>query len=147
MSIKVYQVNNKVCLYVLPEIVNERIPIPTALDRLSVICKSLDSTIAIENTILEIAFSQDPKLNDFKIEQLKLKSRDKRERLSALSNVFFMGQILFPEKSAKSDKLIEQIVGFGRERHDDLVDAFTCAVHIALEKKYFTNDDLRTVAI
>ena len=54
---------------------------------------------------------------------------------------------MFPEKGAKSDKLIEQIVGFGRERHDDLVDAFTCAVHIAMEKRYFTNDDLRTYAI
>ena len=147
VSIKVYQVNDKVYLYVLPEVVNEKIPIPTALDRLSIICKSFDSTIAIENTILEIAFSQDPKLRDFKIEQLKLKSRDKRERLSALSNTFFMGQILFPKKGAKSDKLVEQILGFGRERHDDMVDAFTCAVHIALEKEYFTNDDLKTYAI
>ena len=99
----------------------------------------------MENTILETAFCQDPKLRDFKIEFLKLKSRDKRTRLAALSNTFFMGQILFPEKGAKSDKLIEQILGFGQERHDDLVDAFTCAVHIALEKKYAT--DLRTVAI
>ena len=118
---------------------------PEAVDRLSIICKSLKSSIAMENTILETAFCQDPKLRDFKIEFLKLKSRDKRTRLAALSNTFFMGQILFPEKGAKSDKLIEQILGFGQERHDDLVDAFTCAVHIALDKKYAT--DLRTIAI
>lgn len=145
VSIKVYHVDDKVCFYVLPEVVNERIHMPEAVDRLSIICKSLKSSIAMENTILETAFCQDPKLRDFKIEFLKLKSRDKRTRLAALSNTFFMKQILFPEKGAKSDKLIEQIVGFGQEKHDDLVDAFTCAIHIALEKKYAT--DLTVVAI
>jgi len=145
VSIKVYHVNNKICFYVLPEVVNEKISIPEAIDRLSIICKSLKSSIALENTILETAFSQDPKLERIEIEFLKLKSRDKRTRLAALSNAFFMGQILFPKKGARSDKLIEQILGFGNERHNDLVDAFACAMHIALEKKYAT--DLRTVGI
>jgi len=107
VSIKVYHVDDKICFYVLPEVVNERISIPEAIDKLSIICKSLKSRIAMENSILETAFNQDPKLQDFKMEFLKLKSRDKRTRLAALSNTFFAGQILFPEKGAKSDKLIE----------------------------------------
>lgn len=138
-------VNIKVCFYILPEIVNEHLSLPEAVDRLSIICKSLKSEIAFENTLLEIAISKDPKLEKLNIEFLKLKSRDKRTRLAALSNSFYAGQILFPEKGSKSDKLIEQIIGFGREKHDDLVDAFTCAARIALEKKYAT--DLRTIAI
>ncbi len=145
VSIKVCHIDDKVCFYVLPEVVNEKIHMPEAVDRLSIICKSLKSSIAMENAILETVFSQDPKLRDFEIEFLKLKSRDKQTRLAALSNTFYTGQILFPEKGAKSDKLIEQILGFGKEKHDDLVDAFTCAVHIALEKKYAT--DLRTISI
>ena len=31
--------------------------------------------------------------------------------------------------------LVEQLVGFGKERHDDLVDAFTMMVSSVFEKK------------
>lgn len=140
VSIRVYQDDDwKLHYYVLPEVVNEKITIPEAIKRLSITCRSLGSDIAVENTGLEIAMSQDPSLEDFKIEVFKLKGRDKRTRLSALSNLFYTGQILFPEKGSKSDQLIEQILGFGKEKHDDLVDAFSCAMHVALDKKYFTH--------
>lgn len=145
VSIKVYHVEDKICFYVLPEIENEQIDFPKAIDMLGATCKTLKSSIAMENTNLEKVFSQDPKLREFKVEFLKLKSRDKRTRLAALSNLFCEGQILFPEKGSKSDELIDQILGFGREKHDDLVDAFTCAIHIGLDRKYAT--DLRTIAI
>ena len=36
------------------------------------------------------------------------------------------GRILFPLHGA--ERLIEQIIGFGVEKHDDLVDAFTLLV-------------------
>ena len=36
-----------------------------------------------------------------------------------------------------SDSLIQQLVYFGVEKHDDLVDAFTMVLHMSLEVKYY----------
>ncbi|MCA9365018.1 MAG: hypothetical protein KC736_03945 [Candidatus Moranbacteria bacterium] len=52
---------------------------------------------------------------------------DKRSRLVNVSHLVMSGHILFPLKGA--EELIGQIVGFGKERHDDLVDAFTIVGH------------------
>ncbi|MDD4901732.1 MAG: phage terminase large subunit [Patescibacteria group bacterium] len=49
---------------------------------------------------------------------------DKRARLAAISPYIQNGKILFPKHGA--EELINQMVNFGKEKHDDLVDAFTC---------------------
>jgi len=49
---------------------------------------------------------------------------DKRARLAAISPYIQNGKIMFPKKGAEA--LINQLVNFGKERHDDLVDAFVC---------------------
>lgn len=36
------------------------------------------------------------------------------------------GKILFPETGC--EELIEQLLGFGKEKHDDLVDAFSIVI-------------------
>ena len=51
---------------------------------------------------------------------------DKRSRLAVISHRIKNGDILFPEQGAED--MLNQIVNFGNERHDDLMDAFTiCA--------------------
>jgi len=47
---------------------------------------------------------------------------DKRTRLSTVASKIESGQILFPRTGC--EKLIDQIVHFGVEKHDDLMDAF-----------------------
>ena len=42
------------------------------------------------------------------------------------------GGVLFPKHGAK--KLIDQIIGFGVEKHDDMVDAFTLLVLNVIKK-------------
>jgi hypothetical protein len=42
------------------------------------------------------------------------------------------GKVLFPKKGAED--LIQQLVYFGVEKHDDLVDAFTMVLHMAIKK-------------
>lgn len=46
------------------------------------------------------------------------------------------GLIKFPRKGC--EKLIEQLVGFGVEKHDDLADAFSLLINSTLDKH--TND-------
>ena len=65
-----------------------------------------------------------------------LKGRSKQDRLEAIVRLIEVGKILFPENGA--EKLLEQLLGFGSEKHDDLVDAFTMTVLQSLEdtKRY-----------
>jgi hypothetical protein len=51
---------------------------------------------------------------------------DKRSRLSMISARIANGTILFPEHGC--EELIAQLIGFGVEKHDDLVDALTMAI-------------------
>ena len=56
---------------------------------------------------------------------------DKRSRLVSCANFIQQGIVLFPRHGA--EKLIEQIIGFGIEKHDDLMDAFTLIVRKIIE--------------
>jgi hypothetical protein len=47
--------------------------------------------------------------------------QDKRERLSSISHLIQQGKVLFPRHG--TEHLITQMTGFGKERHDDLMDA------------------------
>lgn len=47
--------------------------------------------------------------------------KDKRARLETVASYIKSGRIMFPKKGA--DELIEQLLGFGIEEHDDMVDA------------------------
>ena len=51
---------------------------------------------------------------------------DKSARLSMISDKISRGIILFPKHGV--DTLTSQLVNFGSEKHDDLVDALTMAV-------------------
>ena len=57
---------------------------------------------------------------------------DKRARLRMTSQFISTGRIVFPRHGA--EELINQLVYFGAEKHDDLVDAFTLVVYQALEE-------------
>jgi len=51
---------------------------------------------------------------------------DKRARLESVAPFVKDGTVIFPERGC--EELIEQIVNFGSEEHDDLVDAFVYMV-------------------
>ncbi len=57
---------------------------------------------------------------------------DKRCRLITISNYVQAGQVLFPKQGA--EQLIDQLVNFGVEKHDDLADAFSVMMHEVAEK-------------
>lgn len=65
----------------------------------------------------------------------KVSGRDKRERLDSVTFMIKHGKVFFPRNGA--EVLIQQLVYFGVEKHDDLVDAFTMVLHSSLEVKYY----------
>lgn len=56
---------------------------------------------------------------------------DKAARLRLTTPSIKSGQVLFPETGC--EELIEQLVGFGKEKHDDLADAFAILILKTLE--------------
>ena len=57
---------------------------------------------------------------------------DKRTRLSLTSMSIKSGVIKFPRQGCED--LIQQLVGFGVEKHDDLADAFSLLINSTLDK-------------
>lgn len=58
--------------------------------------------------------------------------QDKRSRLVIISSLIKNGRVLFPRRGC--EELINQLVHFGVEKHDDLADAFANLVLSVLEK-------------
>ena len=65
------------------------------------------------------------------VEAVKVGGRDKRERLSLTTDYIQTGKVLFPKKGA--ELLVQQLTGFGVEKHDDLADAFSILMSKIIE--------------
>lgn len=64
-------------------------------------------------------------------EGVKISGQDKRARLALVTHLIQQGKVLFPRHGA--EQLIEQLTGFGIEKHDDLADAFSLLLLKILE--------------
>jgi predicted phage terminase large subunit-like protein len=117
-------------IYILPNPVNARLTFPEALDKAKWVSKTIDpghtSKLFVEEVAYQKAFTQQLAEDGFHVEGAKVGNQDKRSRLALTTNMIKNGQILFPEKGC--EQLIAQLTGFGVEKHDDLVDAFTILV-------------------
>lgn len=67
----------------------------------------------------------------YDIEGVPTGKNDKAARLRLTTPLIKEGRVLFTEEGC--EELIEQILGFGKERHDDLVDAFSLLVLKAVD--------------
>jgi len=127
---KVYDYNEKLHIYILPNSVNERLDFPQTVERCKLLQRSFGEGNNPEFLIEEVGYQKaltDQLANDgIPAKGVNIHSQDKMTRLSLTTNLIKSGRILFPRKGA--ERLIEQLVGFGVERHDDLVDAFTILV-------------------
>ena len=66
-----------------------------------------------------------------KAEAIKPKG-DKRTRLALTSTSIKSGVVKFPRQGC--ERLIQQLVGFGVEKHDDLADAFSLLVNSTMDE-------------
>ena len=113
-------------MYIRPFPINKRLSFRQTVDHLN----ELNGVISqpkfyVEQTAYQAAVVQVLKADGIDVTGVTPGS-DKRSRLSMISDKIERGVILFPAKGG--DELIDQLVGFGIEKHDDLVDALTTAV-------------------
>lgn len=122
------------CVYILPNIINKRMNFPETIKQIKEISdankKIYSSHILVEEVGYQKAVVDQLTHDSLNVEGIKV-STDKRSRLISISAMIQSGKIKFPRHGAEA--LIRQIVGFGVERHDDLVDAFTLVAHHAIQ--------------
>lgn len=135
----VYSRREKMRIYILPNPIMEKLNFPAQVELLknikTTVMKGSQDTIFVESVAYQEALPQMLEFHGVEAESVKPKG-DKRTRLSLTSMSIKSGLIKFPRKGC--EKLIEQLVGFGVEKHDDLADAFSLLINSTLDKH--TND-------
>ena len=130
VSAKIYFHQDQLRLYILPHPVNERLSTHQSLRRAKEISERLgqgnQTVLYIEDVGTQRFFIDSVKKEGCPVQPVPTLGIDKRNRLMAVSQYLEMGQVYFPKQGA--EVLISQLLGFGAEKHDDLVDAFTIIV-------------------
>lgn len=124
----VYGYEDKTRVYILPFPVNKRMDFPKTIETIktmyqSLINKGLLSKVFIEEVGYQGSLTQQLLVEGIKASGITVSGQDKRARLAQTTGWMQSGKILFPKKGCES--LINQLVYFGVEKHDDLADAFS----------------------
>lgn len=134
VTAKLYDYGKDMRAYILPNPVNERLTFPNQVERIKLEAKKFSRPhVCIEDVGYQRAIIQQLEKEDLKAEGIKTHGQDKRARLAVGTHLIQSGQVLFPEKGA--EKLIEQLTGFGIEKHDDLADAFAITLLKVIDEK------------
>lgn len=134
VSGKIYGRKKALKINVLPNPVNERMDFPKTIEKIKSLSKTLGNAhVWIENVGYQKSIIDHLKSENFPAKEYKTQGSDKRARLSLISHHIQSGTVLFPRYGA--EKLIEQLVGFGTEKHDDLSDAFCILVSSVVDQE------------
>ena len=121
-----YQINKEPIIFIYPNPINKRLNFPDTINQIISLKNSLGGNYStkfyIESVAYQSALAQELELKGVVVEEVKV-NVGKRERLVSVSHWIRDGKIRFPKQGC--EQLIQQILGFGVEKHDDLVDAFT----------------------
>ncbi len=133
----VYGCEENIKVYIEKFPVNKRLDFPSTLEKIKEVyglSKRFDRRpkLYIEDVGYQKSVVQMLKKQGVAAEGFPLHGRDKRERLDSVTHMIRSGKVFFPKQGA--EELIQQLVYFGVEKHDDLVDAFTIVLHMAIEK-------------
>jgi predicted phage terminase large subunit-like protein len=124
--------------YILTHPVNERLRFPDIIAKIKERYRFLKT--AWRNTKIRVESNQ---FQQAAVDQLKseriyevegvMVTTDKRSRLASCADLMNAGVILFPKHGAED--LIAQMIGFGVESHDDIMDAFTLLVRTFIDER------------
>ena len=122
-------------IYILPNPIAKKLNFPAQVDlmkdiRSTMLIKSTDE-LFVESVAYQEALPQMLEHQGVKATAIKPKG-DKRTRLALTSTAIKSSKILFPRQGC--ERLIEQLVGFGVEKHDDLADAFSLLINSTVDK-------------
>jgi predicted phage terminase large subunit-like protein len=135
VSAHVYSRREKMRIYILPNPIKQKLNFPAQVDLMKNFKNTQmprrQDTLFVESVAYQEALPQMLELNGVEAESVKPKG-DKRTRLSLTSTSIKSGIIKFPRHGCED--LIQELVGFGVEKHDDLADAFSLLINSTLDK-------------
>ena len=82
--------------------------------------------VYVENVSCQISVVQELMLEKVMAEPVSIFGMNKLTRLEIATPYIRQGKVLFPQRGAEN--LVSQIVNFGIEKHNDLVDSFTIII-------------------
>ncbi len=137
VSAMVFGYGKDLRIFILANPLNAKMDFPKALRTIKELSNALGkdkpAKILIEEVAFQAAATQILKEEKFPAEGVSLRGRDKRTRLNMTASAIQSGIVRFAHRG--NEELLQQILGFGSENHDDLVDAFSLLVNKILEDK------------
>lgn len=131
----IYGYGSDMTIYIHPDPINYRMNFPETIMQIKTLaCVGKKSPyFYIEEVAYQKSLIEQLKYDGVKnVHGVKVHGQDKRMRLSMTANFIKSGKVLFPRKGAEA--LLQQLTGFGVEKHDDLADAFANLVLKAIEE-------------
>jgi len=119
-------------IYISKEIINEHLSLNEMIGKCQVIAANRPGIrFAVEAVQYQAAAIEEMQHRGLYVDGVR-PIADKRARLEAVAGYVKDGTVVFPEEGAED--LILQLLHFGTEEHDDLVDAFTYLILALVEK-------------
>lgn len=128
---------DKLQVYILPYITNKRLDFPKTIQAIKVLTEQLKVSfrpyprVFIESVGYQSAAAQQLTIEHVLAEEVRIPQMDKRSRLSLVSPLIEQEKVFFPKSGA--EVLVDQLLNFGVEKYDDLVDAFTLLLSKVIE--------------
>ena len=130
VSGKIYGSGNKRKLYILPNPVNAKMTTDQIINKVKSLSRNPDggsySRVYVEDINFQSIFVELLKNEGVPAKPFPVRGWSKEDRLNAVSALIELGRVVFVDKG--NEELVEQILGFGKEKHDDLVDAMTMLI-------------------
>ena len=136
ISAHVFGFGENLKIFILPNPINERLThdqtLKQAMNISTIIGKGNMTRIVVEDVGYQKSVIQELLRHNYPAESAYVHGQDKQARLSTVSHLIQNSTILFPKLGA--EKLIEQLVGFGVEKYDDLADAFSLLINYIINQ-------------
>ena len=119
--------------YIDKKFINKKITHLATLDTIAVLYEAVNADskqepiVLVEQVQYQAAVIEQLNDRDIKSKGIKIHN-DKRARLQLASSLFEQGMVYFP-KDRNVAPIIQQLVGFGVEKHDDLADAVSMGLN------------------
>ncbi len=140
VAASVFGEENNEAIYIHPFPVNERLSFFDTKERAMNLSKTLGkgklATLIVEDVAYQKALIQELKRASYIVEAFKVNGMNKGSRLTTAASLLQEKKVFFPAHGSR--ELVQQILDFGTEKHDDLVDAFTLVLLKIINSKAAT---------
>jgi predicted phage terminase large subunit-like protein len=130
----IYGYDDSMEIFILPGPVNQRLTFPDTVERAMHIANLNgrgNTKLYIEDVGYQASLIQELERHGYRAYGMRVHGQDKAARLRLVTRLMKEGRVRFPRNGCQ--ELIEQLLGFGKEKYDDLCDAFAILILKAME--------------